>query len=133
MPEFAQFVSIRDTTFILPDPTTGLNDMHIQGIDFADLDPRRTAVLYFRVNVYRPLRLTMRFNSNAHLIDYNFDPPEPLSTRPRTWHEVFPGSDLQPAGNELVIAVSEQAPAAGTATANGVELSDIVVLYHART
>lgn len=124
MPQFAQFIAIRDNLFIIPDPVTGLNDAHIQDIHFADLDATRTAIMAFRIKAKGTVRLTMRFNSNGHFIDYKFDPPEPASTRPRSWHEVFDGKDLMAKNNELTIAVSGE---------GSVELSDVVVLYHAKT
>ena len=126
MPEFAQFVVVpgSDSAFTLPDPQSG-TDRHFRDIDVADLDPSRTAVVMFKVTPRGKVELRMRFNAgNEHFIDFDFDAPAPSSTIPRSWHEVLAGDDLKPADNELVVSVSGS---------GSVVLSDIVVLYHART
>jgi hypothetical protein len=127
MSEVAQFVVVpgSDSAFTLPDPKSGLNDRHFQDIHATDLDPARSAVVMFKVTPRGQIRLRMRFNSGSeHFIDFEFDAPATTSTIPRSWHEVLAGSDLKPADNELVVSVSGS---------GSVLLSDIVILYHART
>jgi hypothetical protein len=66
--------------------------------------------------------------NDQNCVDYLFDPPEPESTRPRSWHEVVPGTILDPQANTFVAAAQPTGDGGGT-----VELSDIVLFYHAST
>jgi hypothetical protein len=127
MAECAQFVAVTasDESFLLPDPPTGDIDITFPNIDLADLDRTRTAVAMFKVGHQGSARLQMRFNSgNEHFIDFRSG-PAPI----RTWHEIFPGEDLQVSNNQLTISVELFPTPFGQ---NGpVRLSDIVILYHA--
>jgi hypothetical protein len=126
MVECAQFVAVTasDDSFILPDPPTGDIDITFPNIDLANLDRTRTAVAMFKVGHEGSARLQMRFNAgNEHFIDFTSG-----SAPIRTWHEIFPGDDLQVSDNHLTISVTSlDTPFGG----NGrVRLSDIVILYH---
>jgi hypothetical protein len=124
MPSFAQFVAIRDDLFLLPDPAnSSINDLHIKNIDCHGVERSRSALLLFRLKVNNVVRLLMHFNDHEHIVDYNFDPPEPEATRPRSWHEVIPGNHLKDTDNVLTIAVQGE---------GSVEISDLVVVYHSR-
>jgi hypothetical protein len=127
MPEFAQFVAVTasDESFILPDPQTADIDVTFRNIDLANLDRTRTAVAFFKVSGDGFVRLQMRFNAgNDHFIDFTSTPGVE-----RTWHEVFRGEDLQVVDNELTVSVSQ----AGVFAGGRIRLSDILVLYHAKT
>jgi hypothetical protein len=126
MPEFAQFVAVTaaDNPFRLPDPNTGDIDVTFPNIDLANLDQNRTAVALFKIAGQGFVTLRMRFNSgNDHIVDFLSTPDAT-----RTWHEVFPGSDLRASNNELTISV-ERVNVLGSGS---VMLSDIVIFYHAR-
>jgi hypothetical protein len=122
MLEFSQFVAIADELFFLDPGLPDLNERTFVPIDLADLNTKRTAVLAFRLKVLGAVHLKMRFNSNEHCIDYTFDPPEPKTARPRSWHEVLPGSHLASENNYLLISTSGEGK---------VEISDLVLFYHA--
>jgi hypothetical protein len=124
VPEFSQFVAITDETFVLDPSLPHIGERTFTGIDLADLNRSRTAVLAFRLTVHGIVHLKMRFNANEHCIDYKFDPPEPAATRPRSWHEVLPGSHLDRDDNYLLISTT------GSGT---VDISDIVLFYHAES
>jgi hypothetical protein len=134
MAEFAQFVAViaSDDSVILPDPQTGDIDIGFRNIEFADLDRSRTALAMFKVGGEGTARLRMRFNAgNDHFIDFTSS-----SGAARTWHEVFRGEDLQVSNNELVVSVSQLGLEQGLpypVELGRVQLSDIVVFYHART
>ncbi|NEC92644.1 hypothetical protein [Streptomyces sp. SID12501] len=124
MPAFAQFVALSDSLMVLPEPISGDHHHHFEKIELAGLDSGRTVILTFKLKVSGKAHLAMSFNKKPNCIDYNFDPPEPESTRPRSWHEIIPGSDLKASNNELVVTTSGQ---------GRVEFSDIVLLYHANS
>jgi hypothetical protein len=127
MAEFAQFVAVTasDDAFILPDPQTGDIDTTFPNIDLDNLDRTRTAVAMFKVGHEGQAQLQMRLNSgNEHFIDFTSG-----SAPIRTWHEIFPGEDLQVSNNQLTISVTSLATPFGGK--GRVRLSDIVILYHA--
>lgn len=127
MVDFAQFVAVSDDTFVLPDPQTKDIDVSFSNITLADLDPTRTAVAMFKVGGEGFVRLRMRFNSGTdHFIDFTSTPGVS-----RTWHEIFPGSDLRSTRNELTVSVAPAVVPGGFGTEGRIRLSDIVILYHA--
>jgi hypothetical protein len=92
------------------------------------------AILLFKVQAVGAAILTMKLNNATPVVDaYSFNPPEPDSMRARSWHETFVVTrteheptntppHLKQQGNHLVVS----------ATGSGyVEISDIVLLYHA--
>lgn len=122
MPKFAQFLTLYHT------PTLRLHGVSrtFGPFNLADLDtktPDLRAVLAFRIRALTDVaQLTMHFNGNQSFLNYLFDPPEPDSTRPRSWHEIFQASDLQAQNNQLTV---------NSAGPGSIEISDIVLLYHA--
>lgn len=128
MVDFAQFVTVSDEAFLLPDPRTKDIDISFPNITLADLDRTRGAVAMFKVGGEGFVRLRMRFNSGTeHFIDFTSTPGVS-----RTWHEIFPGSDLRNSGNELTVSVAPAAVPGGVFGTEGqIRLSDIVILYHA--
>ena len=124
MHEFSQFVTISDDLLVLDPGLPNNCERTFVPIDLPDLNRIRSAILAFRLRMRGTVHLKMRFNDNEHFIDYDFNPPEPDATRPRSWHEVLPGIHLLPEDNFLLIS----------ATGSGkVEISDIVLFYHAMT
>ena len=127
MADYAQFVAVTasDGGVLLPDPQTGDIDITFSNIDLANLDRTRTALAMFKVGHEGSVRLRMQFNSgNEHFINFA-NGPAPI----RTWHEIFPGEDLQVSDNQLAISVTSlSTPFGGIGR---VRLSDIVILYHA--
>lgn len=123
MTEFAQFVALADDAFTLPLTPSPTTDFERGPFPLADLDRSRTAVLAFRVRAHGTPRLQMTLNQQS-VVSYEFDPPEPESTRPRSWHEVVPGNILDPQVNFFVAAVTGS---------GSIDLSDIVLFYHAST
>lgn len=126
VPDFAQFRALTDNAFTLPQPAYP-NNFESEPFPLPDLDASRTAILMFRVRAHGTVRLQMTIN-DENCVDYLFDPAEPESTRPRSWHEVVPGRILDPQNNNLVAEAQPTEHGSGT-----VELSDIVIFYHAST
>jgi hypothetical protein len=126
MPQFSQFIAIMDRGFTLPQSEYP-NDFERGPFSLPDLNPNRTAILVLMVRARGAVRLQMTLN-NENVFDYLFDPPEPDSTRPRSWHQVVPGRILSPENNYFVAAAQPQEHGGGT-----VEMSNIVLFYHAST
>lgn len=114
------FVGGTDTTFKVPDDS-GINDKHIANTDLPDLASAGVAVLMFKVMPIGVMTLRMRFNSGSErVIDFSAAGSEE-SNWPRSWHEVFPVTDVRESNNELTISVPEGRAA----------ISDIVIIYPA--
>jgi hypothetical protein len=82
------------------------------------------AILLFKVKGVGAATLTMKFNGHRPCVNnYAFDPAEPESMRPRSWHENIMVSDnLKKQNNVLHVTVTGP---------GHVEIGDIVLLYHA--
>jgi hypothetical protein len=123
MPKFAQFIALRGTdeaftvtggrlfTFDLPD---------LDLTDLPDSDLKRTVILMFKVSGPSGTRLQMTVNpaGGGPQIDFELDS---TFTAPRSWHEIVQESVFQVANNHLIVE------------SNSAKVSDIVVLYHAKT
>jgi hypothetical protein len=140
MPAFTQFVAVSDEAEVLdsytaPDGLSGWGELRVYPrIDFPDLNPNGKAILAFRLNVSGWVKLWIGFAKPEHwsypyyiekfIINYNFDPPEPAATRPRSWHEVFPCSLLRPENQALIVWTSGD---------GSLSISDVVIFYDAIT
>jgi len=117
MPEFAQFVALRasDTPF----EATG----RLFTFDLPDFDRERTVILMFKVSGPGNTRLQMTVNNRPFSIDFELDSS---FTRPRSWHEIVDESNFQVGENRLIVQ-------GGAGQGASPIVSDIVVLYHAKT
>jgi hypothetical protein len=126
---FAQFMTFHkktDEPFILPDPDSGKVVRHFSGWSPADLDTTRDMVLMFMVKPQGPARLGMWFNNKDWEIYYTFDPSDSGSAR--SFHEIVDGNRLKTENNTLSVEIREMDGEIGQ-----LEISDIVLFYHART
>lgn len=117
MAEFAQFIAIigTDDAFTV--------DGRTFTFDLAAVDTSRTVALMFKVAGTNGAELRMTITSAAAegpSISFTLDS---TFSRPRSWHEIIPGSLFQNTGNRLRVASS----------GGSVTLSDILFLYHAKT
>ena len=117
MAEFAQFIALTETD--APADFGG----RLFTFDLRDLDPARTVIVQFKVSGPQNSQLQMSFNHTQFSIDFILDS---TFTRPRSWHEIVEGSRFRSAGNEVI--VQGQGGDGG-----GVTVSDLVILYHAKT
>jgi hypothetical protein len=122
MPEFAQFIALSDDYLTL----TGGESWPFT-FDLPDLDLKRTVILMFKVSGQSGVRLLMTRRDPAAsttLIDFTLDS---TFATPRSWHEIVPKNVFRVTDNELVVD-NPETPSVGKVT-----VSDIVVLYHAKT
>jgi hypothetical protein len=117
MAEFAQFIAIggADDAFTV--------DGRTLTFDLADVDTSRTVALMFKVAGSNGAELRMTITSVAAegpSIKFTLDA---TFGRPRSWHESVPGSLFRESGNRLRV----------DASGGSVTVSDILVLYHAKT
>ena len=135
MADFARFRAITGLTSSSPtdQPVTIENGGSAQGkkfhVDLPGLDPTRAAILMFKVSGKAGTRLQIENNkpdgTGGRLIDFELDS---TFTKPRSWHEIVQGSQLAATSNDLVISISDN-----PAPHDKVTISDVVLLYHAKT
>src|SRR4051812_22550641 len=121
MPEFAQFVALRDDPFRLPNDTSNNRKLTF---DLPMLDTARTVVLMFKVAMSgADTRLQMRVNDNHGLsIDFDLDPSPGLG-QPRSWHEIMgPPGGFKEFNNVLSVTAD------GESQDKAVVVSDVVFL-----
>ena len=120
MPEFAQFVA----------PAEADEAFEASGrlfeFDLPDLDLERTVILMFKVSGPRNARLQMAVNPGGGDPPINFE-LDSTFTSPRSWHERVARGLFRVADNHLIV---QGETGDGGAWA---KVSDIVVLYHAKT
>jgi hypothetical protein len=123
--QFAQFVHVvgTDEPFALPDP-----DDRCFPFDLVALNPDRTAVLMFLVKAAEGrVRLAMWFNDNTgDEISVIMDSSD--SEAVRSFHEVLPGAHLREGRNVLCMNITSTHGGTGE-----VQISDVVLFYHAKT
>lgn len=117
-PEVARYIALVGTAggFQLPDPASGQNDRHIEGIQAPGLLSGSAPVVFFRTRHTKRPRFSVRLNA-TRLTQYTFVAADPAE---RSWHEIIPAGALKPQDNELTFSVSGQ----GT-----VVFGDVVILY----
>jgi hypothetical protein len=116
MARIADFVAIQDHGSTLPDPKTGINDVHFPPFDAADVSGA-PAILAFRVESKGDVVLSGSLNGTLLF-------QQPFKTTPvRSWHEVISTSGLvQATGNNLTLAVTGQ---------GNVTVSDVILYFQA--
>jgi hypothetical protein len=131
MPEFAQFLVIRETDNAItlspggPIPSKGYL------VDLPNLHRGGDVVVMCKVSGDSGARLSISTTSTTSntvgglLVNFVLDSS---FTKPRSWHETAPGSVFDTSTNKLEVSL-------GTNPAPGLKVvfSDIVFLYHART
>jgi hypothetical protein len=129
MPEFAQFIALQqetDTPFRLGEGAAEAGRTFT--FDLPNLDPKRTVILMFKVSGTDGARLKMTLNPDPGGADptIHFE-LDTTFARPRSWHEIESGNRFKSSDNHLVV----EGPLPGFGMF--VVISDIVVLYHAKT
>ena len=116
MARMAGFVAIQDHGSTIPDPETGINDVHFPPFDAPGVSGA-PAILAFRMESNGDVVLSADLNGRLLF-------QQPFSTTPvRSWHEVISTSGIvQATGNNLTLAVSGQ---------GSVTVSDVVLLFQA--
>ncbi|HEY0971938.1 MAG TPA: hypothetical protein VGE02_13290 [Gemmatimonadales bacterium] len=114
--EVARYMTVAgsDAGFVIPDPTTGVSDRHIQQIHLPGLVTGIFPVLFFRTTHTGRPDISIRVNTTRVFTTTL------SSDGPHTWHEILPAGALREQDNEMVLNAGGE----GVVT-----FSDIVILY----
>ena len=114
--EVARYLTVSGSAdgFTIPDPTTQLNDRHIQAIHAPGLVNGSLPVIFYRTRHTGTPKFSVRLNATP-LIAQTL-----AEGAPQSWHQIIRAHVLKPQDNELTFAVSGE----GVVT-----FSDVVILY----
>lgn len=132
MPEFAQFIAFTGTInpLTLPNPSDG--SFHVFEFDLPNLDTDRTALLMLKLSSFKETAagsatLGLKAEGPNVNVEFTFLLDHPAYAQPRSWHEIIRKNIFASSGNRLLV----QGPPEGSG--NKVTVSDMVILYHAKT